>query len=293
MSKLPEVLSRLKHAEFNSSLVRRTLSMYYREGRPYRLPFGPLRGTRLHYDRSVNFHVVLGLWESKSYAFLSRLLKEGRIITPGFTVADVGANLGYFSLWMARQIRPVCGKVYAFEPSPTIVPTFRKNLALNPGEPIELVEQACSDHVGTVEFFIGAHHHISSVDGAWASDGRNDSKKIVVKATTIDAFFDEATGRPAPDFIKVDIEGGGVYALKGIDRVVARKRPLIWMESHNPAEDRAISDFVHKNGYGAFRSRDDKEVTKLDETYPHPEGIFGTLLLYPKERRDQLLPVLR
>ena len=290
MSKIREALARVRYVEFNSPLVRRVLGLYYREGRSYRLPFGPLRGVRLHYSRSVNYHVILGLWEAKSYAFLSRLFNETGLLTRGFIVADVGANLGYFSLWVARQVRPVGGRVYAFEPSPSILPTFRKNLELNPGEPIELVEQAVSDRVGTVQFFVGDHHHISSLDKTWAGGGK--AQPVTVKSTTVDAFFAPETGRPAPDLIKVDIEGGGVYALKGIDRCIAAKRPMIWMESHNPPEDRAISEFVLKHGYGAFRMRDQQEVERPDEVYPHPQGIFGTVLLFPKERRDEVLPAL-
>ena len=291
MTRIAELASRVKHAEFNSSVVRRLLSAYFRDGHAYRLPFGPLRGRKLHYERTVNYHVILGLWEAKSYSFLTRLFRDTGICGKGCVVADVGANLGYFSIWAAREVAPG-GKVFAFEPSPSVVPILKKNLALNPDASIEHVEMAASDKAGELEFFIGDHHHESSLDPKWASNGKMTARSVKVPGTTLDTFFDESTGRPTPDLIKVDIEGGGVFALKGMSKLIQRKRAVIWMESHNPPEDRAISEFVLKHDYGAYRIADGREVTNLHAGHPDPEGIWGTLLIFPKELRARLRPVL-
>jgi FkbM family methyltransferase len=291
MSNATSLLSKLRYGEMNSSAARRLLSLYYREGRSYRVPLGPLRGLRLHYDSSVNFHVMLGLWELKSYALLSRLIRKADVLGPGSVVADVGANLGYFSLWMARKLEG-SSRIFAFEPSPSVLGLLEKNLLLNSNESIEVARQACSDRVGKVQFFIGNHHHQSSLDAGWASEGKYDSRSVTVETTTLDAFFDATTGRPPPDLIKIDIEGGGVLAFKGMDCCLRRKRALLWIESHTPAEDRAISDLVLRHDYGAFRLQDRKEIAKPDAVHPDPQGIWGTLLLYPKEQREKLLPAL-
>ena len=291
MSHIAELAAKVKYAEFNSSVVRRLLGMYFKDGRAYRLPFGPLRGRKLHYESTVNYHVILGLWEAKSYAFLTRLFRDTGVCGRGCVVADVGANLGYFSIWAAREVGSG-GKVYAFEPSPSVVPILKRNLALNPDARVEHIEMAASDKAGELEFFIGDHHHESSLDPAWASNGKMSARSVKVPGTTLDEFFDESTKRPAPDVIKIDIEGGGVYALKGLNTLIERKRAVIWMESHNPPEDRAISEFVLKHDYGAYRIADQREVKNLHAGHPDPDGIWGTLLLFPRELRPRLLPVL-
>lgn len=43
---------------------------------------------------------------------------------------DVGANIGYFTLLMARQVGPG-GRVIAFEPLPTVYSVLCENLRLN------------------------------------------------------------------------------------------------------------------------------------------------------------------
>jgi hypothetical protein len=48
----------LRDARWNSRLVRGLLGMFYREGRVYRVPFGPLRGFRCTLYPAIS-HVIL------------------------------------------------------------------------------------------------------------------------------------------------------------------------------------------------------------------------------------------
>ena len=275
MNSLTASLNKLRFVEMSWALARWFLARTFKPGRAYRIPFGPIAGQRLYYQPAVNFHMMLGLWESRSYAFLRKVLARTGI-PQGFTVADLGANLGYFSLWMDKLAAQNAGRVYAFEPSPSILPLLRQNLAANQTRHTEIVEQACADQVGQISFFVGDHHHVSSLDATWA--GRQN--EISVAATTLDAFFE---GRNYPDFIKVDIEGGGVFALKGMDACLTRKRPLLWIESHTPNEDRAISDLMLKHGYQAYRLQTQSVVTDRAAIHPSPNGVWGTMLLFPQE----------
>lgn len=286
------IAGRLRNFEFNSLFLRQALALYFRAGRRYRVWWGPLQGMTLEYDAGVNFHVILGVWETANYRFLNRLLADPAILKPGSVVVDMGANLGYFTLWVDRLLRRAGGKVWAFEPSPSILPMLKRNLAANRATQVELVQMACSDHEGTVDFYVGDHHHISSLDGAWASQGKGLSAPIQVPTTTLDSFFCSSNDAGGPDFIKIDIEGGGVFALRGMDRCIETKRPLIWIESHTPAEDRAIADLILKHDYQAFRLQTGRAVLERGQTHPHPEGVWGTLLLFPSEKTESLRKVL-
>ena len=283
-------LNRLRYGRFNSPLLRKCLSYYFREGVAYRVQFGPIRGMKLHYDRSVNFHAILGLWEAEEYAFLQRVLTAGEFLQERTVVADVGANLGIFSLWSTRLLEGREHRVFAFEPAPHTLTRLRENIAINGVGTIDVVPSACADREGTAEFFVGFHHHASSLLKEWAhSEPSPTATSVTVPTTTLDAFFAE---QQAPHLIKMDIEGGGIFALKGCAHILSTTRPLVWVESHTPAEDRAISDTLAAHDYCAYRFTDHRAVMHPDTTHPDPDGVWGTLLLYPREQHRRIAEAL-
>jgi FkbM family methyltransferase len=76
-------------------------------------------------DRGLAPHLVLdGYWEM----WVTEVMAQR--VRPGMTVADVGANVGYFTLLMADLVGPK-GAVHAFEPNPAMAALLRQNLALN------------------------------------------------------------------------------------------------------------------------------------------------------------------
>jgi FkbM family methyltransferase len=282
----------LRDAKWNSRLVRGLLGMFYREGRVYRVPFGPLRGLRLRYGPSINYHAMLGLWEVANFRLLVKLQRKCQALNaPDAVVCDVGANIGLFSLWFAHQYVPQ-GRVFAFEAAPQTLERLRDHLSLDSASNIEVVPFACTDRIGPVEFFLGRHHHISSLNAQWAGGGQIQPEKISVPGMTLDEFFLGTQPHPCPNFIKMDIEGGAVFALRGCDRVVARTRPLFLIESHTPDEDRAISDLILRHDYAAYRVDNDQWVTALDQVHPNLEGVWGTMLLCPSERQPGIAAAL-
>jgi FkbM family methyltransferase len=166
-------------------------------------------------------------------------------------------------------------------------------LLINQVTNVETVELACGDHEGEIEFFVANDHHCSSLIESWPISPDVPSRKVIVRTTTLDAFFDDSS-RQGPDFIKMDIEGGAVFALKGCDRCTEKFRPLFWIESHTPTEDKAIGEFTLRHGYSAYAYRLQHRgwVKNLNSTYPDPEGVWGTLLLCPPELSEKMKDAL-
>ncbi len=246
----------------------------------------------MRYDRPINFHAILGLWELSNFEILSKVFVNGGFLKGEMVVCDVGANLGIYSLWFSKLLRGR-GIIYAFEPSPEIAGRLRENISLNDAGNVEMVELACSDKSGTTEFFLGGHHHISSLHADWAAAGVSVSpRKVIVRSSTLDDFSFGGTSRKGPDFIKMDIEGGGTLALKGCSRCVQEKRPIFLMESHTPDKDRAICDLIGEHDYQAYRVEDHSWVKNLTKTFPDKQGVWGVLLLCPSEARGKLSRVL-
>lgn len=280
-------LADIRYARMNSALARRLLALCYRAGQPYRLPFGPLRGLRMCYDLSVNFHAILGLWEAETFDLLAKIFVRDGILPKDSIVADVGGNIGYYTLWFST-IAVNRGYVYSFEPSPQVLQFFRNNLKLNNITNAEIVELACGDHVGKAEFYLAEHHHASSLHADWASRGHFDAHAITVPVTTLDEFFAPKTNRRAPTFIKIDIEGGGTHALPGCQRILRETRPFLLIESHTPDEDQAISSVLCNFNYHGYRLNNKKWVQNSQTTYPDEDGVWGNLLLIPDEKRARI-----
>src|ERR1019366_3383573 len=77
----------------------------------------------------------LGLMGASERAALRRLVR------PGMTVVDVGANLGLYSVFLARQVGPA-GRVVSFEPDPDLFALLRGNCAANAAANVEAYNMA-------------------------------------------------------------------------------------------------------------------------------------------------------
>ncbi len=275
-------LRQLKYFKFNSSLLRNLLSLWFKEDHFYKIPFGAIRGKRLYYRKDINFHSTMGVWEKESLRVLKKVLTRFGLNQPGRVVADVGANIGYYSIFFSQYMNP-SAQIFAFEPSVSILPVLKKNLLINNISNVKILELACADHTGNEEFFLGEHHHESSLLKEWSTNAVAGTKTIVA-SITLDDFFENFNQRQYPDIIKMDIEGGGIYALKGCVRCINKKRPFILIESHNEGEDQAVSNLLLQNNYEAFRITNEKWVINRHTQYPDMEGVWGTLLLIPAEK---------
>lgn len=282
----------IRYAHFNSVVARGALSLYFRAGRPYRLAFGPLRGLQMYYEKSINFHAVLGLWDIEILGLMEEVLVKSGLLPKDGVAADVGANIGYYSMWLSQKALKG-GRIYSFEPSEDILPFLTRNLTLNHIDNVEVVRKACSDHSGTTDFFIAEHHHSSSIHADWAAEGHGPARRVSVEVTTLDAFFAPETGRRPPNFIKFDIEGGGTHALPGCRTILRDARPFVLIESHTVEEDRAISDVLTGLDYSAYRLNDRSWVEKPGATHPDKRGVWGTLLLTPREKQAALARALQ
>lgn len=278
---------RVMNLQFSSALARKVFGYYYRAGRTYVIPFGPLRGCRLRYEKMVTFHAMLGLLDRDIFRVMERVLVRSGSVPRNATVADVGANIGIYTLWFARVMAPR-GRVYAFEPGPLALVLLKESVAVNRLANVEIEEQACGAEVGLASFHVAANFHTSSLVTENCAQMAGSTGTITVRQITLDAYFAEDSGRPAPDMIKMDIEGGGVFALPGCGKTVRRKRPFILIESHTPKEDRAISDLLLEHDYEAYRLTNRQWVGRREETHPTADGVWGTLLLCPREKADEI-----
>jgi FkbM family methyltransferase len=207
------------------------------------------------------------------------------LIRPGDTVLDVGANIGYYTLLMARLVGPH-GKVYAFEPDPGNFGLLEKNVRLNGyTDRVVLKRAAVSDTSGQIRLFRadrnqGDHRAYDSGDGRPSID---------IPSVALDDTFKDYPGRIA--FIKMDIQGSEWAALKGMQKLLARQ-PFVQMMtefwpaglSHVGVSAAAYLDVLASCGFSLFEIDDELQHvvvanrSRLLEHYTAEKKNFTNLL---------------
>ncbi|PIP84999.1 MAG: hypothetical protein CO113_03215 [Elusimicrobia bacterium CG_4_9_14_3_um_filter_62_55] len=141
-------------------------------------------------------------------------------LKPEDTVFDVGANLGYYALLAAA----FSDEVFAFEPSPRILPTLRRNLRGTANATV--VETALGDREGTAPLFLAPTHLIGS--SSFVEGWTDTTETAEVETTTLDRFCRERGLRP--DWIKIDVEGFEESVLKGAREILTHENPTVAIE---------------------------------------------------------------
>lgn len=162
-----------------------------------------------------------GITETYEPEVWEKLMEEVR---PGDTVADVGANIGLYTIALAQRVGSA-GRVVAFEPDLANVALLRRNLALNPiGTKVEVIEAAVSNEEGEIPFEMGGEvqSHVST---------RPNSRAKLVRSVTLDKVFEN---KPL-GLLKIDVEGFEEKVLQGGTRLLkdpSRKPRKIFVEMH-------------------------------------------------------------
>jgi FkbM family methyltransferase len=225
-----------------ASLIRRELNRAAPTGVvPVKVAAGDLAGFTVLLDMQIDKDYWLGTYEPELQTALRDLVPIGAIIY------DVGANIGYVSLLLAKAAGPA-GHVYAFEALPDNAERWCRNIELNGmSDRMSLYAGAVTQAAGPVRFLV---HASGGMGKAAGSAGRSDryQSEVTVDVISLDEFV-YGQGNPPPQVVKMDIEGGEVLALPGMRRVLAEARPLMLMELHGPESARAAWETLTAAGY--------------------------------------------
>jgi FkbM family methyltransferase len=196
------------------------------------------------------------------------------------TVFDIGANVGWYTLHLARALGPA-GRVFSFEPMPATFAALERNVALNGLEDrVTLNRLGLAEEAGEAEFFVPEE------TGSVAASRRplfQEQRNQSVRATldTLDAFV-ARTGIERLDLVKCDIEGGELPMLRGGRATLERFRPVVFLEmlrkwsaafGYHPND---ILDLMGGLGYRGYALGEDglEAVERVDETMVHTNFLF-------------------
>lgn len=235
-----------------------------------------VNGVNMALDQGLFMHQLIyyGLYEPRLVNFLRRQLREGDI------VLDPGANIGYISA-VCLGLVGSSGHVHSFEPSPTAYGRISAHNNLAAHANWSLRRMALTDHAGEGIFNDTPRVMKAGYAALETAATPVDSIPGVVELTSVDTFCQEQ-GIDHVRFLKLDIEGSELPALRGAAGMLARRAiDMILVETttqagghRNRAE--AIDQLLREAGYRSFHlnpSGRTKPINVLKDV-PYREDII-------------------
>jgi FkbM family methyltransferase len=176
----------------------------------------------------------------------------------GMTVYDVGAFHGLLTLFFASRAQ----RVVCFEPNTRNHNRLLENLKLNGLKNVQVRKAGVSSRretgrlVGNPLMPGGG-----SLDGKTAEELSRAGVTTVAEDISLVTLDDEIpqAGLPAPDFIKIDIEGWEIEALRGARHTLESHKPALFLEMHGETireKKRKVAEivaFLWEIGYRRIR----------------------------------------
>ena len=161
-----------------------------------------------------------------------------KLVHPGDTVFDVGANIGYMTLNLAWCVGET-GKVVAFEPSSWAFHRLERNIQLNGMHQVDAKCLGVSD--------ISKKDVKLTLPCGYRLDGQNTANEEVVDICTLDDWVTEH-GIDRLNFIKIDTDGMEAAIIRGALAILDRFRPAIIFElgpGNLEANDESSEDLLN------------------------------------------------
>lgn len=249
--------------QYRKKILRRGHTMYLPTGEQFFLPISS------HFASEA--FVTNGNVDWGSEALLFRLLKkEGSLL-------DVGANIGYYSLYLLPKVT----SVYSFEPDPRNIKYLRRNIDQKAN--IFFIQKAVGEFVGKTSFTLEESGEVSHI----THHAELDKNTIEVEITTIDSFVKENSVRS--EAIKIDAEGFDIHVLRGAIFTLRTQRSIVLTEAKPSIE---LFEIVRKLGYLVFAFTRDKSSTKcfLEINFDTFKGTRTKMLfLVPEEMKSTII----
>ena len=229
--------------------IVRSENWYYRQGKRnfngsyHETPTGNYYLPEIKTDAVANAIRSGGIFEPEILEVAQQYIKEGS------TVLDVGANFGQMTVLFSKMVGKN-GTVYSFEAEPTVSKYLQQNVDANNCENVKLVFGAVHNEDDKILIF-------PEIDfkkfGTYGSYGLNPTAKVgrEIKTVTIDSLNIETP----ISFMKVDIQGGDLFALQGATRTIAKHKMAVIFEYEEQFQSEFGScfqdyvDFVDKINY--------------------------------------------
>ena len=202
---------------------------------------------------------IRGIHDEKDAMIVRNNIKKDEI------VVDLGAHIGYYSLMMAKLVGQ-SGRVFAFGPELRNLELLKKNVEFNSYSNITIVSKAVSDINGECSLFIGQESFGANKIFKPKKTNTQEFEESKTKTIRLDDYFKKLGILEKISFIKMDIEGSEISALRGMKNILKLNKNLkIFTEiNKNALEDnnsnfREMLELLEVYNFKFYIS-DDKEI---------------------------------
>lgn len=159
------------------------------------------------------------------------------MVTPDMVVVDVGANIGAFTVELAKIAR----YVHAFEPQRHVYHMLCGNVALRNLDNVTCHHMALGDTSGILEVPTLNRDVVNNL-GAFSVD---------MPGEKADRVRIEPLQIPC-QFLKVDVEGHELAVLRGAEPMIRECRPVLYVENDRHDKADALIEYVRELGYTPY-----------------------------------------
>lgn len=177
---------------------------------------------------------------------------------------DVGANIGYFSIYAAKKGL----RVLAFEPDQMSANIINKNIYLNNlSNKLLSIPVALNDETKISSFYMrqflpaNAYNTFDRANNQWGVKYKPEFTQGAVGMRGDDIVFDDSLSHfKNPDFIKIDVDGNEYKVLKGMEKILSNTKYICIELGYKHPEYELVQKLLTRLGF--IEINDDKYFDK-------------------------------
>ena len=166
----------------------------------------------------------------------------GKLVRPGDTVIEVGANIGALTVPLAQFVGPE-GNVVAFEPQRVLFQNLCANIALNGLTNVRTFNAAVGRESGSVTL-PKINYAAPGMFGAHTIEGATDGEQVQL------VVLDKVVSTKSCRLMKIDVEGMEEQVVLGATELIKQHQPILYVENDrkdkSPGLIKALLDLGYK-----------------------------------------------
>jgi FkbM family methyltransferase len=169
-----------------------------------------------------------------------------RLVRPGITVVDVGANIGTHTIPFAKAVGDA-GAVVAFEPQRLVFQILCANVALNSLANVRAFQYAVGEEQDTIavpQLDFSQPHNLGGVELGSHAAGE---QVAMIRLDDMEL--------PVCHLLKIDVEGMELSVLKGGKELIERCKPVLYVENDRKEKSDELIRYIASIGYRIYWHR--------------------------------------